>query len=87
MKRSQIGVRRISELLCVKSTSFSFFLPGPVSNFRLKLNIYPGMAEMGPVQPVLKPVRNTTVSVPMYALVRNISTIPASTVQNRLPWL
>ena len=90
MKRSQIGVRRISELLCVKSTSFSFFsffLPSPVSNFRLKLGIYPGMAKMGPVQPILKPVWNTTVSVPVHALVRNILTIPVSTVQNRLPWL
>ena len=55
MKRSQIGVRRrISRLLCVKSTSFSFFFPSPVSNFRPKPDIYPGMAETSSVQPVFK---------------------------------
>ena len=39
-----------------RKEDFSFFLPSPVSNFRLKLGIYPGMAKMGPVQPILKPV-------------------------------
>ena len=78
MKRSQIDVkRRISELLCVKST---FFFPGPVSNFRLKPGIYPGMAETGPVWLVLKPVRNNIVSVPVYAPVQNIPAIPVGMV-------
>ena len=85
MKRSQISVRRrISGLLCVKSTFFFFFLfSGPVSNFWPKLVIYPGTVETGLVWLVFKPVQNTTVSILVYALVRNI---PASTVRNCLPY-
>ena len=43
--------------------------------------IYSGMAETGPVQPVLKPVRNTTIFVLVYALVRNMPAIPTGTYE------
>ena len=74
-KRSQIGVRRrISELLCVKSTFFFFFFfSDPISNFWLKLGIYPGTVETSPVRSIFKPVWN-------------ILAIPADTVRNHLPW-
>ena len=88
MKRSQISVRkRISELLCVKSTSFFFFLFNLISNFYSKPGIYPGMAETGPIRPVFKSIRNTTVFILVYTPVRNIPAIQAGTVQNLLPWL
>ena len=64
----------------------TFFFSSLVSNFPPKPGISPGMAETGLVWPVLKSVRNTTVSVPVYALVRNIPAISVGTVQNCLPW-
>ena len=58
MKRSQISVRRkISGLLCVKSTSFSFLFFFQVRHLK----------------PIFKPVRNNNVStILVYAPVRNI---------------
>ena len=59
MKRSQISVRRkISGLLCVKSTSFSFLF----LFFQVRY-----------LKPIFKPVRNNNVStIPVYAPVRNM---------------
>ena len=68
MKRSQIGVRkRISKLLCVKSTFF-FFLFDLVSNFRPKPDIYPSMAKTSPAWLVFKPIQNTTIFIPVYKI-------------------